>query len=212
MKLLFRGGLNKYDPQGWEKSYFYEYSKTIHKLVANGLKVCFVTMAKPDRYYDKYIIPQFGKKVDIIGHKTTNVDWSVYDLIFLCGGDTILLKAGLAKKNFKLKHLKDNIVILGDSAGAMLLAPYFYDTKDRVNVKFLKGIYKKTNTIIIVHVNNPRYTNKVLVEKIEKFAMKRNLNTLKLKENETKLYNENTGQFANINFEGLFGNYLAYFP
>ena len=126
MKLIFRGGLNKNEPNGFEKSYLYEYSKTIKKLIAKGKKTCFVTMAKPNHYYDKHIIPQFGETVDIVGNKTKDINWRIYDLIFLCGGDTIPLKDGLQRKRFDFGVLKKDIVILGDSAGAMLMAPYFY--------------------------------------------------------------------------------------
>ena len=204
MKLLFRGGLNKLDPDGWKKSYFYEYSEIVKKLIVKGRKICFVTMAKPDHYFDKYIIPQFGETVDTIGNGTKNVDWNKYDLIFLCGGDTIPLKEGLLKKKFSTDILKKYAVVLGDSAGAMLMTPYFYDSPDRKSINFIKGIYPDTKTIVIVHTNNPNYCNEFLIDKVESFAKEKGLYVLKLKENETKLYDERNKKFLDFNFEELF--------
>ena len=204
MKLIFRGGLNKHEQDGYTKSYFYEYSDTIKKLIIQGEKVCFVTMAKPDHYYDDHIVPQFNKAVDIIGNENQDVDWSIYDLIFLCGGETISLKEGLMEKKFNFEVIKKDAVILGDSAGAMLMAPYFYETDDRKNISFVEGIFPATDTTVIVHTNNPNYCSEELVEKIEKFAQQKNLNVLKLKENETKLFDERNKKFVDFNFEKLF--------
>ena len=172
MKLLFRGGLNKRDPDGWKKSYLYEYTGAINKLIGIGKKVSFVTMAKPDHYYDQYIVPQFGNSVDIIGNGIEDVDWNMYDLIFLCGGDTVPLKEGLLKKKF--------------------------------NFDIIEGIYPETQTIVIVHVNNPKYCSGVLIRKVGDFAKEKGFNVLKLKENETKLFDEQNGKFVDFKFEELF--------
>ena len=204
MKLLFRGGLNKRDPDGWKKSYLYEYTGAINKLIGIGKKVSFVTMAKPDHYYDQYIVPQFGNSVDIIGNGIEDVDWNMYDLIFLCGGDTVPLKEGLLKKKFNFDILKKDAVVLADSAGAMLMAPYFYETEDRMAIDFIEGIYPETQTIVIVHVNNPKYCSGVLIRKVGDFAKEKGFNVLKLKENETKLFDEQNGKFVDFKFEELF--------
>ena len=204
MKLLFRGGLNKREPDGYKKSYFYEYSEAIKRLITKGLRVCFVTLAKPDHFYDEHILPQFMKTVDIIENETENIDWSIYSLIFLCGGNTIPLKEGLLRKKFSFKVLKKNAVVLGDSAGAMLMAPYFYETEDRITIDFIEGIYPDTETIVIVHVNNPKYCNEGLVKKVEDYAKEEGLNVLKLEENETKLFDEQNREFIDFEFDELF--------
>ncbi len=204
MKLLYRGGLNKYDPEGWQKSYFYEYEDTYKRLISEGKKIAFVTFAKPDHFYDEYIIPQFGDAVDIIDNTSDDVNWSSYDLILLCGGDTVLLKKGLEAKNFDIAKLKPDAVVLGDSAGAMIMSPYFYDTEDRVTLDFHHGIYDENHTIVIVHTNNERYCNDELIEKVSSFANEHGLQVLKLQENETMLFDESSGEFVEFEFDTLF--------
>lgn len=193
MKIIYSGGINKYDPEGYRKSYFYKYSKILREQIKNGKKICFVTLAKPDHYYDEHIIPQFGKDINIIGHsKKRRTDWNKYDLIFICGGDTPLLKKGLISKGFSLEKLKKESIILGDSAGAMVLASYFYDSPDNLNLTFHKGLFPKANFVVCVHTNNPRYFNKGMLKKIEKFAKTKGLKVLMLKEYEEKLYEVST--------------------
>ena len=204
MKLLYRGGLNKYDPNGYKTSYFYEYSNTLLNLIKQGKNIGFVTMAKPDGHYDEHIIPQFGNIVDIIGSKTVVDDWKKYDLLFLCGGDTVQLRSKLEKKDFDIYKLKENVVVLGDSAGAMLMSPWLYDTEDRKTLEFHKGIYTETNTIVIVHENNPKYCTPELEESVRNFAKERLLNVLCLKENETKLYDPESRKFVDFDFAELF--------
>lgn len=206
MKVVYSGGLNKYKPDGFGKSYLYEYSTTVKKLIETGKGVCFVTLAKPDHYYDEHIVPQFGDSVDIIGRKTNDdINWRQYDLVFLCGGDQLKLKEELLKKRFNIKNLRKHVVVLGDSAGAVIMAPYFYYySDDMVNVKFKKGLYPKSGVIVAVHTNNPRYFNKVMRERIEKFAKKHSLGVLELEENETKLFDEKIGEFVNFDFRDLF--------
>lgn len=204
MKLLLRGGLNKLETDGYKKSYLFEYSDMVKKLIDQGKKVAYVTIAKPDGHYDKDILPQFGEKVDILGRESTNVDWLTYDLIFLCGGTTNELKEGLLRTGFSFYSLKDNCVVLGDSAGAMLMAPFYYDTDDRINVEFKKGLYKETKIITAVHVNNPNYYNDILDEKVYEFAEENNLIVLRLVEHETKLFDESTGKFVDFEFDELF--------
>lgn len=206
MKLFYRGGLNKYDPQGYQKSYFYEYAATIKQMLVEGKRVCFVTLAKPDGYYDAHILPQFGQQVDIIGNRTPAITWSRYDLIFLCGGDTLVLKEGLVRKQFDLSTLQEHVVILGDSAGAMLLSPYFYDTHDGRNSTFLEGIFPQTKTMVISHANNPRYCTPELVEQVEEFAAEKQLRLLTLAENETKLFDEATNTFVKVVFQEAVNN------
>lgn len=203
MKLIFSGGLNKYAPDGYQKSYFYKYTDKINKLIADGKKVCFVTIAKPDHFYDEHLLPQFGEKLDIIGDEAKNVDWSKYDLIFLCGGDTPKLKKGLLAKNFDFNSLKESVIVLGDSAGAMIMAPYFYDSDDRETVHFVEGLYPASKTIVIVHTNNPHYCNDELVNEVEKFAKDKSLKVLKLAECEEKMYDDTTSVFANASLGDL---------
>lgn len=205
MKLLYRGGYNKYNEESIKNSYFYEYADVVIDLIKSNNKVGFVTLAKPDGHYDERIIELYGDAVDIIDTNTDINDWSVYDLLFLCGGNTTKLKTGLEDKDFTtLDVLKKDVVVLGDSAGSMLLSPWYYETEDTVNLEFHKGLYPDPNTIVIVHDNNPRYCTPDMVKKISKFAQDNGLKVLSLSENETKLYKPETKVFVDFDFADLF--------
>lgn len=204
MKLLFRGGLNKYESDGYLRSYFHEYSSTISKLIDEEQNVGFVTIAKPDGYYDDHILSRFGSKVDIIDRSYKVQNWRKYDLLILCGGDTVVLKKGLINNNFDIYDLRDEVVVLGDSAGAMIMAPWLYDTKERISVDFHEGIYPDTNVIVIPHYNNPRYCSSELEGAVKEFAVQKKLEVLCLDENETVLYDHNSGDFIDFVFSELF--------
>lgn len=188
MKIIYRGGYNKYDEESVNNSYFYEYASDINKLINDGKKVAFVTMAKDDGYYDERIQKLHGDRVDILRHDTPQVDWKVYDLLIICGGDTPRLHKSIVSKKFKLTSLKNNVVIIGDSAGAYLMSAYYFDSNDKKTVSFHKGLYPKSNIVTIAHTNNPRYTSKTLIKKVEDFAKSKKLDVLLLKENEARLY------------------------
>jgi hypothetical protein len=204
MKLLYSGGLNKYDPKGYQQSYFYRFSHTLHELIAQQKKIGCVTLAKPDHYYDEHLIPQFGSRVDVIGHEVAGITWEKYDVIFLCGGDTLLLQKSLQEKAFGLSKLKSDAIIFGDSAGAMLLAPFFYVSNEKAPLQFFNGIYSQSGALIIVHANNQRYCNEKLVNSVEEFARSNDLRTLVLKENEVRQFDQKSGQFSKVNFADLF--------
>jgi len=200
MKIIYRGGYEKSNKRSVGASYFYEYSDWLNKLMDNGKKIAFVTLAKDDGYYDPRIRKVYRDRPDIIGYKTKIVDWLSYDVIIICGGDTIRLKKAILDKRFKINSLKKNVVIIGDSAGAYLMSAYFYNTDDGEFLTFHKGLYPGSNLITIAHINNSRFINKGLIKKVEKFARKKNLKALKLKENQAKiLENNQISSFSKIN-------------
>ncbi len=191
MKIVYSGGINKHDPQSYQRSYFYCYSNKINQYLSASKQVAFVTSAKPDHYYDQHILPQFGNRVDIIGRKKKKVNWSQYHLIFLCGGTNLDLKKGLIKQSFKLSNLKPNAIILGDSAGAYLLSAYYFDRENHGQFSFHQGFNPSSQLITIAHFNDPKYTYDQLIRQIDNFARSHQLRVLKLNENQTQLLTSN---------------------
>lgn len=171
----------------------------------NGKKVTLVTLAKPDGFYDKLIRSLYGD-IEIINTASPHPDWSSYDGIFIPGGDTIVLKNRLQEFNFSLGVLKDTVMLLGDSAGAKVLAPYFFSSpkgeRRGIDIEFIEGLYPRAGCIVIPHANNPLSCNDVLVSKVETFAQSKGISVLKLNENEQKLFQE--GTFIDVDLNDLF--------
>lgn len=183
-EIIFRGGYNKYDKESVKNSTLFEYAPLIKKLNDKGKKTCIVTLSKPDgHHYDKLIKEANINNVEIIDSKTRNINWSKYDLLLVLGGDPELLRDRLRKRDFNIKKLKDDAIYVGDSAGAMVLGAYFVNNWPDDKLVMLKGIVHDSKFIVLAHCNNPRYTTKKLIDKVEKFAKKKGLKVLKLDEN-----------------------------
>ena len=191
MKIIYRGGYNPNVEASIKKSFWYDYTSLINKIVNSGEKVAVVTLAKPDGYYDQFI-RQHAKGVDIINSRKTSINWGDYAAVFLPGGDSSILYTELNNRGFALNKLKNDALVLGDSAGAYVLSSYFYYSPVGENrgkiIEFREGFNKELNIITIAHTNNPIYTNDILIAKVEKFAGSKNLKIIRLAENEEKSF------------------------
>lgn len=96
--------------------------------------VAIVTTAaegKENNKYSKLAESQFRKigfnTVDFIDiENNQRVDFSIYSVIYVCGGNTFKLLKNAREANFKdaiIKLLKRNGIYIGVSAGAIILAP-----------------------------------------------------------------------------------------
>lgn len=206
MKIIYSGGWNKKSRTSVESSFVYTYRDTILKAVSDGKRICFVTMAKPDGYFNSMIEPLYGNKVDIINFASKITEWGKYDGIFIPGGETVQLKKGLVDKEFNMGLLKSDCVILGDSAGSYILSSYFFKSpkgeRRGIDMEFLEGLNPDSSLITIAHRNNPVSCNDTLISNVKAFAAKKKLQVLILQENEQKMMQGTV--FAEVDREKLF--------
>ena len=187
MRVVLRGGYNKYEEKSLKNSFWYEYSDFVSDLVQQGKKVALVTLAKPDGEYDHFVEEKFDK-VEIIDSKSVNVSWGEYDAIFFPGGDSLKLYNGLQNLDFSLKDVKSDVFILGDSAGAYVLSSHFFhsppgEQRGKI-IDFYEGLNPEAKVITIAHKNNPRFYNELLLNKVNTFAKEKGISMLILEENE----------------------------
>lgn len=205
MKIIYSGGWNDEHHESIHHCFLYSYQNNILKMQQNGKKVTLVTLAKPDGFYDDLIRSLYGN-IEIINTASPHPDWSSYDGIFIPGGDTMALKERLIERNFSVAALKDSAIILGDSAGAKILAPYFFlspkGERRGIDIEFIEGLYPRAKCIVIPHANNPLHYNDILITKIEAFAQSKGISVFKLNENEQKLFQD--GIFIHVDVKSLF--------
>src|SRR3989344_280216 len=210
MEIILSGGLNKYSWDSLHQSVLFTYAVQIKQLVSAGKKVAFVTLAKPDRFYDLIILPTYGKTVEIIDWSNLKtVDWSSYDTLFLLGGETRDLHRGLVRSRFSLSALKPSAILFGDSAGAMVMGCYYYDETHvtaGVQIKYYRGFNPQSRLIVIVHANNSHYSDSSLQDHIRRFAMLKNLRVFALAENQAKKLEEATGELVQFKKGDIFGS------
>lgn len=206
MKIIYSGGWNNKLDESIKASFMCTYHEVIKVAVASGKKIAMVTLAKEDDYYDYLITPLYAGYVDVIDSRNQNVAWASYDGIFMPGGKSSLLKAGLQKTGFRLNSLKKEVVLLGDSAGAHVLASYFYISPTGplrgVEIEFAEGFNPEARLIGIAHKNNPVYCNEILISKVNIFAKEHGLRILILNENEQKIFENN--EFREVDKDTLF--------
>lgn len=205
MKIIYSGGWNNENQESIHQCFLYSYQNGILKMRQNGKKVALVTLAKPDGYYDDVIRSLYGD-IEIINTASPNPDWSSYDGIFIPGGDTIVLKNRLQEFNFSLGALKDSVMLLGDSAGAKILAPFFFlspkGERRGIDIEFIEGLHPQAGCIVIPHANNPLHCNDILLSKIEAYAHSKGIGVLTLNENEQKLFQGEA--FVDVDINDLF--------
>jgi hypothetical protein len=218
MKIIYSGGFDKYLRDSVRSGMYYRYDKVVNEQLDKGVVVASINFAKPDSYYDSRIDEVFAGKV--IGIDTRNEDiiqWEQYDVIFMPGGNQNWLKEGLLRNGFDVSLLKENVVIIGDSAGAYVMAKYFpaYDcdveniTERNIQEFADEGIYPESNIFTIAHTNNIRYVPSNSLEIAKKLAAKLNCTFLPLNENEERMLDEN-GNLVEVNIENLFSNGGSY--
>lgn len=183
MKVTYRGGFNKKNKKSTQSGVLYAYADQVKQFIKDGKKIAVVTYAKDDGYFDATIKKQFGTKVDIIDSKA-QPKWETYDYIFLLGGNQEQLKEMLIKKGFSLENLHNDVHIIGDSAGAMVMSTYFYHITDEDVVYFHQGLHPESKQLTIVHADNPHYAPEKKMKEIASFGKKLGLNVVELKENE----------------------------
>ncbi|MFA5932834.1 MAG: Type 1 glutamine amidotransferase-like domain-containing protein [Microgenomates group bacterium] len=206
MKIVYRGGYNKHSEESTKNSLIFEYADIVKELLSKGKKVVYVTLAKPDGFYDEYFYPLLPKTIQVVDSKNLdNVNWSDFDVIFLLGGLTIQLDECLRRSKFSLESLKEDVVLVGDSAGAYVLSKYYFEDHDDVNVilEFRKGFCPQSRVITVAHVNNPHYVTPKILEEVHVFAKEKGIRVLELIENESKLL-DSEGNFVDFDINQLF--------
>jgi|GEM_PF-2764057 len=212
MKIIYSGGFDKYKKESVNNSIFYRYAEVINQQIEKGKVVASVNFAKPDYYYDSRLDEVFGGRVITIDNRNKEtINWEQYDIILIPEGNQKMLKKGLLKTGFSIDRLKNEVIIIGDSAGAYVMGKYFpaYDGEveniDERNIqKYVEdGLYPKSNALVIAHINNKRYVPDTALELANRLAKELNVELVALKENEEKLLDEN-GKFINFRIEELF--------
>jgi hypothetical protein len=193
MKIIYSGGYDKYSTASIADSIFYRYSTLVNKLSEEGKKVVSINFAKPDSYYDSRLEELYQEKILSIDNRNKqSIKWSEYDFIFIPGGDQNILKKQLLNTGFSFDLLKDDVIIVGDSAGAYVLAAYYPDfgedlksreSKDQAG----KGLHPQSNLLVLAHVDNQRYIPEMTLERSRSLAQKLEVKFLPLKENEEKM-------------------------
>lgn len=205
-------GFDKYKKESVNNSIFYRYANVLNQQIEKGKVVASVNFAKPDYYYDSRLDEIFGGKIITIDNRNKGViNWKLYDIILMPGGNQKLLKEGLLKTGFSINNLKSNVIMIGDSAGAYVMGKYFpaYDGEvENIEESDIKkyaeeGLYPNSNALVIAHINNKRYVPDSALELSKKLAKELNVEILALQENEEKLLDEN-GKFVNFRIEEIF--------
>jgi len=212
MKIVYSGGYDKYISESVGNSPFYRYASAVNSQIEKGKVVASINFAKPDSYYDSRLYEIYKDNVISIDNRNKDkIDWSSYDVIFMPGGNPKWLKDKLLETGFSIDNFKENVVIIGDSAGAYVMAKYFpvYDGEvenidDRNLQEYAEeGLYPDSNALVIAHINNKRYVPDSSLELADRLADELDVKLLALEENEEKLLDEN-GEFVDFEIEKLF--------
>lgn len=212
MKIIYSGGFDKYLRDSVRNGIYYRYDKVVNEQIDKGAVVASINFAKPDSYYDSRLDEVFsGRVISIDTRNEDKIQWDKYDIIFMPGGNQNWLKDGLLRNGFDISVLKKDVVIIGDSAGAYVMAKYFpaYDcdveniTERNIQEFADEGIYHESNIFTIAHTNNKRYVPGDSLELAKKLAEKLNCTFLPLEENQEKLLTTD-GKLTDFEIEGLF--------
>ena len=187
MKLIYRGGFNKHSPKSVGNSVIPTYDKFVEAFIKAGKKAAYVTLAKEDGDYESRF-SQLQDRPVINWSNYQEADWDAFDLLILLGGYSPQLYKGLKESGFSLETLKKDAIVVGDSAGAYVLASCFVERHDLgKKVEFLPGFNFQAKLITLGHVDNPVYVDERLVSQVEGFAQRKGLSFLRLKENEERM-------------------------
>ena len=192
MKIIYRGGYNKNDEKSVKNSSIYCYNNKISSFFKKGKRIALIMAAMPKGYFLEYIKKEILNKCNVIERDYIGkINWRDYDLIIVFGGNTKDVHEFLKSKKFSFNKLKSDVELIGDSAGAFIFSRWYPNHKYKLDkngkliwesVKFHKGFLEKGNFICMVHYNR---LNKFAQDKIKEFAKTKNLEILKLKENES---------------------------
>ncbi len=201
MKIIYRGG---YQTENADKSLFYEYADAIKNYINKGKSVVYVTFAKPDHYYDNRMIESLGTLPNIIDNSSTNAAWSTFDLIVMPGGEMDILQESLIKYGFSLDKLKNDVIIVGDSAGAYVLSKYYFEKEqsgDTIKYILVDGLNPKSNLITVGHIDNEKHCTPEKLTKAQRVADEVGARLLLLKENESMMFED--GEQVEFNIEDV---------
>lgn len=196
MKIIYSGGYDKLLLESESKNVIHRYRDLVNQLLSEQKKVVFVTNAKRVGYYDDKLKTVIGRAgFDIVDDNSENVNWESYDMLIILGGEQMKLKTALDNLKFDLSKLKTNTLLIGDSAGAMVMGAWFYDSVIDSNgdfqVTFHQGFNRVSNNIILVHANNPRYISSALISNVKDFAKAHALILISLEENQEYILDKN---------------------
>ena len=195
MKIIYSGGYDKLLHDSESKNVIHRHRDEVKRFISEKKKVAFVTNAKPAGYYDDKLITAIGVGFEIIDDNSKNVNWESYDMLIILGGEQVKLKTAIDNLKFDLSKLKSDTLLIGDSAGAMVLGAWFYDAdfvdNSDFKIEFHQGINPNSKNIFLVHSNNPRYVSPALIKLVEEFAAKKDLAMISLPENQEYILDVN---------------------
>ncbi len=186
MKFIFDGGRNKKSENSVKNNIITRYGDFLLENLKNGKSLLVVTNAKPVDYYKDRITLFLDAGAEYIDRNMSiNIDWNKYDIIFTLGGNPKILFDELDRLDFKIENLKKTVCYIGSSAGTQIMASFFYDyDREEKNIEFCRGFLPESNTIYLVHSDNPQYADEYLKTSVQKFAEENELRIISLKENE----------------------------
>jgi hypothetical protein len=88
------------------------------------------------------------------------------------------------ERNFSLDILKEDVFLLGDSAGAMVLGKRVFIGEKDMKLKLIEGFNSHADFVVLPHVDNKRYVSESLLLKLEGICKSKGLELLKLEEGE----------------------------
>lgn len=199
MKIIYKGGHNKYKTDHLLNDIFFKYSSHIKFEAMQNKKVAVIAYAKAQNFYTLIVNATFSNENIFLfdNPKKDEIKWHDFDYFIIPGGDTVRLKKYMDEKGFSIDKLKKDVTLIGNSAGAMVLGHSYYvdladidmelsDKKYTVGEKvtFEPGYIESSNLIIGSHIDNPVYFSESLDNQISEYAKKNKLNYIRLKENE----------------------------
>lgn len=153
MKIIYVGGYADKN-----KSHFINYKSYVQSLIDSNKKVIIIALAQEPAYFAERLKELYPNTPEILDSNTqSEIVWSSYNLIYIIGGNTQKLKTGLLNFGFDIEKLKKEVVLLGDSAGANVLAKN-YVGKSSEGYKVEEGLNPQSNIFVLCHVDNSEKT------------------------------------------------------
>lgn len=193
MKIIYVGG---YSDINRKKSHFYEYCQPVKHLMDKGRNVVFVNFAQTPGYFNQRLIELYDILPNIIDtNRKEKVDWGVYDLLYISGGNTKDLKQSLVKYGFDLNKLKESVIVICDSAGANVMSKYYLGKSigngGSLEYVLTEGLNPASNLLTVCHVDNPQKAPLGKIERAKVESVKTGARLLLLKENESRMTVDN---------------------
>lgn len=183
-EIVLRGGYNKHSEKSRRASVLYAHADKINDCLQKGGNVVVVTCAKPDGYFGEMILDAVHRDLKTIGRRTRNAEWGKYDLVFLMGGSNYPLLRHLRRLGFDTDMLKEDCLLIGDSAGAMVLSAWVIVDETQKGLKFERGLNDEWEFIVVPHTDNPAYVTPDRLKEIREFARGKGCGVVEIKENE----------------------------